>query len=141
MSINPWGAELFTGFYNINDPEAAALIVAERLAEDFVDSSPAFGAPANKAGFASTVRFINSAFHQVYHVDRIIEQDDVVVAIWHADVEHVGQFLHVPPTGKHFQVNGITAYSLKNGLVTRHWEQFDVLAILTNLGVAPPVGG
>lgn len=141
MSINPWGSELFTGFYNVNDPEAASLIVAQRLAEDFVDALPVFGAQANKAGFAGTVRFINSAFRQVYHVDKIIEQGDTVVAIWHADVEHVGQFLNVAPTGKRFQLNGITAYSLKNGLVTRHWEQFDVLEILTNLGVVPPLGG
>jgi hypothetical protein len=40
MSINPWGTKLFSGFYSVNDPAIAAKIVAERLAEDFLDHSP-----------------------------------------------------------------------------------------------------
>lgn len=141
MSINPWGADLFTGFYNVNDPEAAARLAEARLADDFVDHAPAFGATPDKAGFAGTVAFINGAFRQTYHVERMVEQDDVVVAIWHAEVEHVGAFLHVAPTGRRFRVNGITAYALSDGRVTAHWEQFDILAILTALGIVPAPGG
>lgn len=137
MSINPYGPDLFTGFYNINDPERASRVVSQRLAESFVDHSPAFGAPPTKAGFDASVRFINSAFRQKYQVDRMIEQGDTVVAIWHADTEHVGQFLHVPASGKRFVVKGITAYSLSDGKITAHWEQFDQLAILTVLGIVP----
>jgi len=141
MSINPFGADLFAGFYNVNNPEAATRLVAERVADDFVDHAPAFGATPNKAGFAKTVGFINSAFRQVYHIDRLIEQGDTAVAIWHADVTHVGQFLHVAPTERSFRLNGITAYAIRNGKITAHWEQFDVLAILVTLGVVPPLGG
>lgn len=141
MSLNPFGTDLFTGFYNVNDPVAATRLATERLADNFVDHAPAFGATPDKAGFTSTVGFINSAFRQTYHVDRIVEQGDTVVAIWHADVEHVGKFLHVEPTGRRLLLKGITAYSLEGGLVTAHWEQFDVLSILVTLGIVPPLGG
>lgn len=141
MSINPWAEELFTGFYNVNDPAIAAEVVAERLADDFVDHSPVFGASADKAGFSRTVSYINATFRQNYVVERLVEQGDIVVAIWSAESEHVGQFLHVPASGKRFTVHGITAYSLRGGKVTAHWEQFGVLTILTELGIVPPLNG
>lgn len=141
MSINPFGSELFSAFYNVNNPDAASRLVAERVADDFVDHSPAFGASPDKAGFAHTVSFINSAFHQVYHIDRLIEQGDTVVALWHAEVEHVGQFMHVAATGRRFRLHGITAYALRDGRITQHWEQFDLLTLLVTLGVVPPPAG
>ncbi|AGN88258.1 ester cyclase [Enterobacter sp. R4-368] len=140
MSINPYGTDLFTAFYNSNDAEIASQLVEQRLSGSFKDHSPVFGAEPNKAGFKASVRFINSAFKQVYYVDRVIEQGDTVVAIWHAAVEHVGQFLHVPATGKHFSLNGITAYSLSDGKITGHWEQFDQLAMLQALDIIPGFG-
>lgn len=140
MSINPYGADLFTAFYNSNDAEMASQLVEQRLSGSFKDYSPVFGAEPNKTGFEASVRFINTAFKQVYHVERMIEQGDTVVAIWHADVEHVGQFLHLPATGKHFFLNGITAYSLSEGKITGHWEQFDQLAMLQALDMIPAFG-
>lgn len=140
MSINPYGTDLFTAFYNSNDAEIASRLVEQRLSGSFKDHSPVFGAEPNKAGFKASVRFINSAFKQVYYVDRVIEQGDIVVAIWHAAVEHAGQFLHVPATGKHFSLNGITAYSLSDGKITGHWEQFDQLAMLQALDIIPTFG-
>ena len=141
MSVNPYGANLFSDFYTVNDPVAATQLVAERVAGDFVDHSPVFGATPDKAGFARSVGFINSAFKQTYIVDRMIEEGETVVAIWHADGEHVGQFMHVAPTGKQFPLKGITAYALRDGKITAHWEQFEVIAILTALGIVPPLGG
>lgn len=140
MSINPYGSDLFTGFYNSNDAEIASQLVEQRLSGSFKDHSPVFGAKPTKAGFEASVRFINSAFKQVYHVDRMIEEGDTVVAIWHAKVEHVGEFLHLPATGKQFSLNGITAYSLSDGKITGHWEQFDQLAMLQALGIIPAFG-
>lgn len=141
MSINPHGERLFADFYNCNDPAVAARLAEERLADDFIDHSPVFGATPDKAGFIQSVGFINSAFRQHYHVERMIEQGDTVVAIWTATGEHVGQFMHVAPTGARFPLKGITAYALRDGRITAHWEQFDVLAILTALGIVPPLGG
>jgi predicted ester cyclase len=63
------------------------------------------------------------------------------VGIWHAEVEHVGQFMHLAATGRRFRLNGITAYSLRGGKITAHWEQFDLLTLLVTLGIVPPLAG
>jgi len=140
MTINPYGTDLFTAFYNSNDAEIAAELVEQRLSSSFIDYSPVFGAEPNRVGFQASVRFINTAFKQVYHVERMIEEGDTVLAIWHAEVEHVGQFLHLPATGKQFTLNGITIYSLSEGKITGHWEQFDQLAMLQALDLIPTFG-
>ncbi len=137
MSVNPFDAGLFADFYNANDPARAAQLVEERVAPDFVDHTPAFGAPPTKEGFRSTVSFINSAFKQSYRVERMISEGDVHVGIWVAEVEHVGPFMGVPPRGARFDVKGITAYQLRDGQIVAHWEQFDVPAILGALGLLP----
>ncbi|WP_404366011.1 hypothetical protein AB5I39_10015 [Sphingomonas sp. MMS24-J45] len=62
MSTNLFGAGLFADFYNANDPQAAARLVAERVAESFVDHAPIFGASPDKAGFAGAVSAMNAAF-------------------------------------------------------------------------------
>ena len=141
MTCNPFGVGLFTDFYNGNDAAAAMQLVADRVSDSFVDHSPVFGATADKAGFAGSVGFINTAFQQKYNVLRMIEEGNTVVAIWDADVTHVGPFLHLEATGRSFRLEGITVYELNNGLVTAHWEKFDVLTILTALGIVPPLGG
>lgn len=137
MSTNPFGHGLFADFYNVNDPAQAALLVRQRLAPDFVDHTPAFGAAPTREGFASTVSLINTAFKQTYRVERTISEAGVHAGIWIADVEHVGPFMGVPPSGARFAVRGITAYELRDGLIAAHWEQFDVPAILGALGLLP----
>lgn len=141
MSLHRYGDGLFADFYNANDPAAASAPVAERLADDFVDHAPSFGASPDKAGLAGTAGFINGASRQDYRVERTVEQGDTVVAIWNAEVTHAGQFLHVAPTGRGFRLNGIAAYMLRDGRIAAHWERFDVLPILVTLGVIPRLGG
>lgn len=140
MSGNPYGHGLFADLYNVNNPARAAGLVEGRVAPSFVDHTPAFGAPPNKAGFAATVSMINAAFRQAYRVERVVSQDAVHVGIRSAEVEHVGPFLGVPPARACLTVRGITAYELRDGWIVGHWEQFDVPAILGALGLFPPAG-
>lgn len=133
--------ELFAGFYNVNDPIRAAALVDERVSDDFVDHAALAGAPTTKAGFRATVEAINTAFRQHYVVEHIVSEGDgsdgMHVGIWTAQVEHVGPFLGVPATGKRFPVKGLTAYRVRDGKIMEHWEQFDLLAIMQNLGLVP----
>jgi predicted ester cyclase len=50
----------------------------------------------------------------------------------------VGAFFGVPPTGARLTVRGLTAYELRDERIVGHWEQFDVPAILSALGLFPP---
>lgn len=139
--VNQVNADLFSGFYNVNDPGAATALVRERVRDDFVDHAPMFGAEPTKLGFENSVALINSAFRHDYRVERIISEGDarhgIHAGIWSANLEHVGPFMGVPASGKHFDITGITIYQLRDGRIAAHWEQFDVLAIMRNLGMLP----
>ena len=137
MTENPFGHGLFADFFNANDPQRASRLVEERVSADFVDHSPAFGAAPTKNGFATTVSLINSALRQNYRVDRTVSEGATHVGIWTAEAEHVGPLMGVPASGARFEVKGITAYELRDGLIVAHWEQFDVPAILRALGLMP----
>lgn len=132
---------LFSDFYNVNEPSAAAALVRERVRDDFVDHAAMFGAEPTKAGFETSVALINGAFRQDYRVERIISEGDardgIHAAIWSAELEHVGPFMDIPASGKRFGITGITVYQLQDGRIAAHWEHFDVVTIMQNLGMLP----
>jgi predicted ester cyclase len=125
----------FTDFYNANDSAKASVLVDERLTNDFIDHSPAFGNSPDKAGFRASVGFVNNAFRQHYRLEKLISQGNLQAGVWTADIQHVGEFMGVPPTQKSFTIQGITVYDIEHGLIRAHWEQFDVLTILQQVGI------
>lgn len=135
MELNPYGDGLFADYYNSNDPVKAGELLDTRVHPDFVDYTPAFGNEPTKEGFKKLLTYIKSAFHEHYVVERTVNEGDVVVGIWKTSLEHVGEFMGVQATGRKFQIRGITAYQLKDGLIIGHWEHFDVPTILGNLGL------
>ncbi|WP_046245504.1 ester cyclase [Hymenobacter terrenus] len=125
----------FADLYNANDPERAASLAESLAADDFVDHSPAFGATPDKAGFVQTVAYINATFTQQYVVEQYMQQGTMHVGIWRSVVRHTGPFMGMAPTGRAFDVQGITVYQIEDGKVKAHWEQFDVVGILQNIGI------
>ena len=49
--------------------------------------------------------------------------------------DDTGEFMGVAPTQKQFAIQGITVYEIEDGRIGAHWEPFDVLTILQNLGI------
>lgn len=125
----------FADFYNANNPAQALTLVHERLSDQFVDHSPAFGGTPDKAGFGQTVAYINSAFTQQYQVEKLLPSGKSYTAVWSSLLTHTGEFMGVAPTQKQFTIRGITVYDLQDNKISAHWEQFDVLTILQNLGI------
>ncbi|GAB3642620.1 NmrA family NAD(P)-binding protein [Spirosoma arcticum] len=138
-SVEPTGrhptARFFADLYTANDPQKAAALVDELVADTFVDHSPAFGGTPDKAGFRQTVAFINQVFEQRYTVEKLIQEGNLYTGIWTSSCQHVGEFMGVAPTQKQFEVRGITTYRIIDGKIHEHWEQFDVLTILQQLGI------
>lgn len=50
---------------------------------------------------------------------------------------HQGDFMGIPPTGKHVSVNYIDIWRLENGKAVENWVQMDQLGMLQQLGVVP----
>lgn len=135
MSKQEIAEKYFENFYNVNNPTEAAALADELVSANFVDHSPAFGATPDKNGFKQTVGFINSTFEQQFKVEQLIIENDLYVGIWKATVKHIGELMGVAPTGKQFEVNGITVYRIANDKITEHWEQFEIAKIMQTLGV------
>ena len=69
-------------------------------------------------------------------VDDLVTATDKVLVRWTARGSHSGEFLGQPGTGKQSQVQGITVISFRNGKIIEDYTQWDVLALLRDLGIS-----
>lgn len=50
---------------------------------------------------------------------------------------HQGNFMGIPPTGKHIAVSGIEIFQFANGKAVEEWVNSDDFGLLQQLGVIP----
>jgi steroid delta-isomerase-like uncharacterized protein len=73
-------------------------------------------------------------------IDDLIAEEDKVVVRFTFQGTHQGELMGIPPTGKDVRAGGITIVRIAGGKMVEHWEEFDMLGILQQLGVVPPPG-
>ena len=59
---------------------------------------------------------------------------------WTGRCTHKGEFMGIAPTGKHLEVTGTTTYRVAGGKFVEAWWNTDVLSMMQQLGVIPPLG-
>lgn len=111
--------------------------VDELTAADFVDQGllpPVHGLEALK----QYVGMYRAAFPDAHFTieDMIADGDKIVVRFTATGTQH-GDFMGIPPTGKHVTVTGISITRLEKGKVVEGWSSFDALGMLQQLGVIP----
>ncbi|NUQ85006.1 MAG: ester cyclase [Anaerolineales bacterium] len=74
------------------------------------------------------------------HIENLVEENDRVVTHWSAHGTHQGELMGIPPTGKTVQVSGIAIDRFENGKSVEHWEVFDQMGLMQQLGVIPAAG-
>jgi len=62
---------------------------------------------------------------------------DKVATRWRAHGTHQGMFSGVPPTHKAVTITAIHIHRPEHGKIVEHWEQFDILGLLQQLGLLP----
>ena len=70
-------------------------------------------------------------------VDDLIAEGDRVVIRWTGTGTHSGEFMGVPATGVKISVTGIAIDRIEGGKIVEHWEQFDTLGMMQQLGAIP----
>lgn len=113
-------------------------IADEVFAPDFVNHDPS--APevtdlASYKGFVAMVRSGMPDFHVT--IDDMVTEGDEVAARWTASGTHRGEFLGIPPTGKHATWTGIAIYRFADGKIVEAWWSKDTLGLLQQIGVIP----
>ena len=71
--------------------------------------------------------------------DLIAEGDKVAVRqTWRGT--HTGNFQGIPPTGMQVAFTSIEVYHIADGKLAEEWVELDMLGLLQQLGVIPPMG-
>jgi predicted ester cyclase len=106
-----------------------------------VDHSAPPGQPGGIEGARQFAGMILTAFPDLHFtVEDMIAEGDKVVARVTFRGTHQGTFMSFSPTGKHVTSTGIEINRIAGGKVVEHWNNYDDLGLLQQLGVVPSMG-
>ena len=113
----------------------------EVFATDFIDHNPYPSQPSGLEGHHHVVVLIRNAFPDFqYTLEEMIADQDKVVDRLTFRATHTGLFMNIPPTGKQVTFTGIDIIRFEGGKIVELWHQEDMLGLLQQLGVIPPMG-
>lgn len=79
-----------------------------------------------------------SAFPDLHvHIEDSFAEGDRLVTRWSAHGTHNGELMGISPTGKQISVGGTAIDRFENGKSVEHWEVFDQVGLMQQLGVIP----
>jgi predicted ester cyclase len=110
----------------------------ELIDANFIDHGMGFKGPE---GFKNYVTTFTTAFPDLHlTIDDMVAEGDKVAMRLTARGTHKGDFMGIAPTGKQFTASGIVIQRIAGNKMAEGWLVNDVLGIMQQLGVVPPVG-
>ena len=99
-------------------------------------SSPDFGhGPESERKRATLYR---TAFPDLQlTIEDIIAEGETVMARWSCRGTHNGNLSGIAPTGKQFNISGVSIARFASGKVVEGWINWDALGLMQQLGVVP----
>jgi steroid delta-isomerase-like uncharacterized protein len=70
-------------------------------------------------------------------VEDILAEGETVVARWSCRGTHKGDLIGIAPTGKQFNVTGVSMVRFTNGKMSEGFVNWDALSLMQQLGVVP----
>jgi steroid delta-isomerase-like uncharacterized protein len=67
-------------------------------------------------------------------IDDLVAEGDKVAARITMRGTHLGEFMGIPPTGKHVKFGGMYIARIQDGKITEHWSEEDSMGLLVQLG-------
>ena len=105
---------------------------------DFVAHMSGTPEPLNNDGWnAFMVQFTEAFPDAQISVAASVAQRDLVASRWTISGTHRGMFQGVPATGRLVTFTGIDFNRIVDGKVAEHWAQFDLVAVLQQMGALP----
>lgn len=133
--------EIIRKYFKAIDEEgktANAEILNDFLSEDFIEHNPPPGIPPNRDGWKQLFKMFAEATPGYHVINDLIAENDKVVAHITAYGKHIGTVFGIPATGREFSMKGIVIWRLKNGMITEHWAQSDMIGMMMQLGAMQP---
>ena len=116
-------------------------LIDDLCAPSLVDHAAPQGSPSGTEGVKQMISMFRAAFPDVNStVEDLIAEGDKVVARFTFRGTHKGEFMGIAPTGVQIEVTGIEINRIVAGKCVEHWENFDMLGMMQQLGVVPRPG-
>lgn len=113
------------------------LSAIDRLAHP---EAKAYGFPnpesvSGRDGFKEAASQFRSAFSEIHvRVDDVISEGDKMAVRWTARIKHTGNGLGIAPTGESATLQGMSFLEMRDGLLYRGWNAFDLATTISRLG-------
>ena len=110
-----------------------------KLADDFIEHEETPGLAPTKQGVVEFFRMYKAAFPDLHmEPEDVLASGDKAVARVRATGTHQGDFMGMPPTGKHVDVQLIDIIRFDDdGLAREHWGVVDTMSMMQQLGAIP----
>lgn len=76
-----------------------------------------------------------------FEIKHIMAEGDVVLSHLHLTGTNTGAAMGMPATGKSVAVDGYDCMRFENGKVVEYWTMVDVMKMMTQMGLMPPMDG
>ena len=117
-------------------------IAAEIHAADFSFHPPSLPEMRGIEAYNQFATMYRTAYPDLrFTTEDLIAEGDKVVERWTSLGTHRGELMGIPPTGKQIRSTGISIFRVSGGKLTEQWVRWDMLGMLQQLGVIPPMGG
>ena len=127
-------ARRFIAVFDSGDTATLDEIVADAV----TDHNPLPGTGTGRQGIADAVAIYRGAFPDLaLTVDRLVAEDDYVVATGTATGTNTGQLRGAPPTGRQATFAYMDRYRIADGRIVECWHLEDVARMLGQLGLLP----
>jgi predicted ester cyclase len=117
-------------------------ILDELMAEDYVDHNPPPfpGIAPGREGVKYAFKIFWDATPGYHTIEDQIAEGDKVVTRLTSYGKHTGDLPGAPATGNEMKMTSITIHRIADGKLVEKWAEKDVIALLQQIGVMPPMG-
>jgi predicted ester cyclase len=117
-------------------------VVDELFDPGYVDHSAPPGAPGGLDGVKAVFGMFRTGFPDVkFTIDQMVGEGDMVATFVHGEGTNTGEFMGMPPSGKHAIWQSTGFFRVKDGKIVEHWGVPDLLGLMTQIGAIPGPGG
>ncbi len=115
-------------------------VADELVAPEIVFTSPYTPEPVHGLeGFKEMIGALHASFPDLeIREDDTIAEGDLVASRWIASGTHTGvAFVGLDPSGRRFEITGMSFYQLRGGKIVEGWVNDDNLGMAIQLGAVP----
>ncbi len=112
--------------------------IERTISPDFYNHDVLPGLPRNREGSKQLFHMLWRVFPDMdVTIHDQVAEGELVVTRKTITGTHSAEFLGVPATGKRVAIEVIDILSVRDGLITGHWAQADLLGLYRQMGVEP----